>query len=120
MAELYHHVIMDHYCHPRRRGKLTAPSATFRGTNPLCGDVLVIDIKTDRAGVITAVAWRGEGCAISQAAASWWCDSLVGKKLSAAQKTNPTRYLARFAAPLSPGRIRCAVLPLVTLSGKGV
>lgn len=118
MAELYRQIIMDHYQQPRRQGQLKKPSQTFHGANPLCGDTLVIEVKTNRAGVITDVAWRGEGCVVSQAAASWWCDSLIGKKLAAAQQTKPTVYLKRLAAgPLSAGRLRCAVLPLTTIKG---
>lgn len=121
MAKLYRQIIMNHYNSPRRRGKIKKPTQTFHGANPLCGDTLVIEVKTDRAGVITDVAWRGEGCVVSQAAASWWCDSLVGKKLSSVQKTSSTVYLKRLAAgPLSAGRIRCAILPLVTTKGNGL
>lgn len=120
MAELYHHIIMDHYRAPRRRGSLSHPTAVFQGVNPLCGDVLVIELVVDHRGVITDAAWRGEGCAISQAAASWWCESVIGKRLTTVTTTTPEAYLKKFAAPLSPSRIRCALLPLATMRGDEV
>jgi nitrogen fixation NifU-like protein len=49
------------------------------GENPLCGDKVVVFLKTDAAGVIRDVAFDGQGCAISTASASLMTEVLLGK-----------------------------------------
>jgi len=118
MAHPYEKIILEHYRFPRHRGRLAKPTATFSAGNPSCGDALVIDVVTDRQGKITAVGWEGSGCAISQAAASWFADFASGKKLSVLQQLPPEKFLNLFATHLSPGRLNCALLPLATLGEK--
>ena len=77
LDELYREVILDHFRDPRNKGALSDPTGTFAGSNPICGDEVTIDLRvTD--GRIADIAFRGEGCSISQASASMLADQVVG------------------------------------------
>jgi nitrogen fixation NifU-like protein len=52
---------------------------TAEGYNPLCGDRYHVHLKLNDQGVIEAVAFEGEGCAISKASLSMMTDILKGK-----------------------------------------
>lgn len=79
LSDLYQEIILDHAKRPRNHHALDAPPATSaEGFNPLCGDRLTIFALADDAEV-SDLAFQGEGCAISQAAASLLTDLLKGK-----------------------------------------
>ena len=65
----YREQILDHYKSPRNRGELDPHDATAEGQNPLCGDEITVDLRLTGDQRIEAVRFRGQGCAISQAAA---------------------------------------------------
>ena len=63
--------LVDHSRRPRHRGKLEDADVEVPGGNPGCGDVVTLYLKAkpgdDR---VAAVSFEGEGCTLSQAAAS--------------------------------------------------
>ncbi|HBY44664.1 MAG TPA: iron-sulfur cluster assembly scaffold protein, partial [Chloroflexi bacterium] len=64
-------ILVDHYQNPRHRHAMDNPSVTMPGGNPGCGDVITIYLQPGDDGLsIADVSWEGEGCTISQAAAS--------------------------------------------------
>src|SRR5215210_4491735 len=76
--------ILDHFQQPRNRGKLEPADVTMPGGNPGCGDVITIYLNVDRQTEnIAAVQFEGEGCTISQAAASILLEDIAGKPLAA-------------------------------------
>ncbi len=81
LDDLYRDIIMDHYRSPRNQGELESPPALrAEGFNPLCGDevVLTFNVEDDR---ITDIAVGGQGCSISQAAASMLSGAVKGMSL---------------------------------------
>lgn len=63
--------LLEHYAHPVNRRALTDADATVPGGNPGCGDVVTIFVKVSPDGEhLNEVTFVGEGCSISQAAAS--------------------------------------------------
>jgi nitrogen fixation NifU-like protein len=78
VAALYQELILDHYRRPRNRGKLESPDVALRKKNPLCGDVIDLQVQFD-GDTVRDVRFTGEGCAISQAAASMLTQRLKGK-----------------------------------------
>ncbi|MHB8718985.1 MAG: Fe-S cluster assembly sulfur transfer protein SufU [Candidatus Dormibacteria bacterium] len=75
--DLYREIILDHYRHPRHRGRLDPADALVAADNPLCGDQ--IDLSVRFAGDrISDIAFDGTGCSISQAAASMLCEAATG------------------------------------------
>jgi len=64
---------------PRNHGELGDPTFNHEGYNPSCGDELEFDVElTEDGETIERVAFRGEGCAISQASASMLSQELPG------------------------------------------
>ena len=86
LRDLYQQVIVDHNKSPRNYGKLAEFNHDADGYNPLCGDKLHIYLKLDESGVIEAVSFEGEGCAISVASASLMTDALKGKTMQQSEQ----------------------------------
>src|SRR5947209_5356065 len=73
--------ILDHHDHPRNKRKIEAPDIEASGGNPGCGDIVVMYAAIDDSGRITDASFQGEGCTISQAAASMLTEEIAGKTL---------------------------------------
>jgi nitrogen fixation protein NifU and related proteins len=85
LEDLYREIILDHYRSPRNRGELPVPPATrVEGFNPLCGDEIVVFLHVDN-GVIDDVRIGGQGCSISQSAASMMSAAIKGKTVDEAR-----------------------------------
>jgi len=80
ILEMYQDVIIDHFRSPKNYGELLDKSHHGRGHNPLCGDVIDLDLLVDD-DIITAIAFNGDGCAISKASASLMTESVKGRAL---------------------------------------
>lgn len=81
--DLYQEVILDHNKRPRNFGALPDADRQAVGHNPLCGDQVVIYLKTAN-GVIEDIGFKGSGCAISTASASLMTELIKGKTLQEA------------------------------------
>ena len=77
---IYKENILDHYKNPHNRGKIANADIEFTENNPLCGDVITVDMKLDDNKIVD-VKFNGQGCAISQAAMSMLTDEIKGKTL---------------------------------------
>jgi nitrogen fixation NifU-like protein len=115
MEDLYREYILDHYQNPRNYGTLDDPDISYEDDNPLCGDVIRIDIKLDDQDRISQVAFSGEGCAISQASASMLTEEIVGKTLDELKQISKDDILDMLGIQLGPVRIKCALLSLKVL-----
>ncbi len=111
---IYREQILDHYKNPRNFGHLEAPDYSYEESNPLCGDVIGIDLKVDN-GAIAEVAFHGRGCAISQAAASMLTERLRGMSLEEARRLGRDDVLDELGIDISPARLKCALLSLKVL-----
>ncbi|MFB4271978.1 Fe-S cluster assembly sulfur transfer protein SufU [Nonomuraea sp. GTA35] len=67
---MYQELILEHYKHPQGRGLREPYDAEVHHVNPTCGDEITLRVKVDDAGKILDVSYEGQGCSISQAAAS--------------------------------------------------
>ncbi len=130
LRDLYQEVILDHSRNPRNAGRLAEPSGTAKGHNPLCGDLITLDVLVED-GTIRDVSFDAKGCAISVAAASIMSDMLKGKSLAethdlfrrfqdmltgpnaVAENLDKLEVLAGVRE--FPMRVKCATLPFHTL-----
>jgi nitrogen fixation NifU-like protein len=133
LRELYQEVILDHNKKPRNFGRLEDPDREAQGDNPLCGDNYTVTCHIDEDGTVGGIAFDGDGCAISKAAASMMTQHVEGKSVEEAEslidafrelltgerngeEDERLRHLKVFQSVSSrPERIKCAVLPWHTL-----
>jgi nitrogen fixation NifU-like protein len=116
VEDLYREHILDHYKNPRNRGTLDDPDITFQDANPLCGDQLRIDMKV-ADGVVTDVKFSGNGCSISQAAASMLTERIKGRPLEELKSIKREDILEELGIALGPVRLKCALLALKVMKG---
>ena len=64
---------------------------------------------------IQEIGWSGEGCAISQAAASMLGEEILGKSLEEVKAWTRDDMLALVGIPLTINRVKCALLSLKAL-----
>ena len=114
-SDVYRQQILDHYKSPRNYGELEDPTFTHVGENPMCGDTIEMDVTLDdpEAGeeaVIERVAFRGDGCAISQASASMLSERLPGTTVAELEAMDRDDVIDMLGVDISPMRVKCAVL----------
>jgi nitrogen fixation NifU-like protein len=114
--ELYRDYILEHYKSPKNFGELDEHDLDFHDTNPLCGDELGMHIKVED-GKIAELRWHGQGCAISQAAASIASEELIGMPVDEAAQLNADWMLEHMGIQISATRRKCALLNLKVLRG---
>ncbi len=123
--DLYREIILDHYRHPRHRGRVDPADAVVEADNPLCGDQIDISVRFDGEQV-AAIGFEGTGCSISQAACSMLCDEVSGGSREHARDV-AGRFRAMLVEDGSPDdlgdlealqgvraypvRVKCATLP---------
>jgi nitrogen fixation NifU-like protein len=109
---MYKEIILDYYKNPRNRGSLESPQSIARDSNPLCGDVVEMQLKFSNEKV-SEIRFNGDGCAISQASASMLTELVMGKSIDEVRKIDKTVLLENLGSPnLGAVRIKCALLPL--------
>jgi nitrogen fixation protein NifU and related proteins len=116
MDELYRDYILDHYKEPRNFGTLEVHDLEFHDYNPLCGDELGVHIKVEE-GKIADLRFHGQGCAISQAAASIASEELIGMDVSEVPELSADWVLEQLGIEISPTRRKCALLSLKVMRG---
>jgi nitrogen fixation NifU-like protein len=108
-------VILDHYKSPRNHGLLSGADAEAEGQNPLCGDEVSLSVRLGEGDVIEEVGFEGRGCAISQAATSMLTDLVKGRTAQEVAEMPKEELLAELGIPLTPVRLKCAILGLGVL-----
>ena len=125
-SSVYREQIIDLYESPLNYGELTEPDFSYEEDNPLCGDVIRIDVRLDEDQRVAEVAWSGDGCAISQASASLLTEAVQGRSkaeilqmfdqvhemVTTGRQSEGAGKLAVFAGVHKfPARVKCAILP---------
>ena len=114
--QMHREVILDHYKNPRGHGVIEDADARADGLNPLCGDEISIYIAFGEDGeTIDDVKFSGRGCAISQAATSMLVDMAKGRTATELAKMPKDALLEEIGIPLTPIRLKCALLGLGVL-----
>lgn len=85
LKELYQQVILDHNKSPRNFKKVDGANHHAEGYNPLCGDIIDVEIKEEN-GKIEDIGFQGSGCAISKASASLMSSMVKGKTREEAEE----------------------------------
>jgi nitrogen fixation NifU-like protein len=112
----YREIILDHYKNPRGHGVIEDADAEAEGKNPLCGDEVTVYVAFgDDRETIDEVKFAGRGCAISQAATSMLMEMVQGRTATEVAVLDKDELLEEIGIPLTPIRLKCAMLGLTTL-----
>ncbi len=108
--EIYQEHVLDHYEDPYHRGHCKRATHQHEDDNPLCGDVVQVELRVEPDGKITEAWFDGDGCCISQASASMLMEKIEGKTVEEVQQFTADQMLELFGARLTPNRQKCCLL----------
>lgn len=114
MAALYSDILLDHFRNPRNYGDLDTADVSYENFNPLCGDRIRIELKLNEATIAVA-RFKGDGCAISIAAASLLTEMITSTEIVEAAALTDDRIISALQSDIQPARIQCAILALEAL-----
>ena len=114
MPALYSNTLLDHFRHPRNYGSLDAPEISNEQFNPLCGDRIRIELKLEQS-IVSEARFKGDGCAISTAAASLLTEMVRGEDVAQLTNLTDAQLIAALESDIQPVRLQCALLPLQAL-----
>jgi len=115
LSSVYSEIILDYYRHPRNKGTLDHPHIKAKDSNPLCGDIIEMQLELDGNDSVKDVRFNGQGCAISQASASMLTELVKGKTLDDVRNISKEEILSLIGGQLSAVRLKCALLSLKVL-----
>ena len=108
--EIYQEHVLDHYEDPYHRGPCPQATHHHEDDNPLCGDVVSVELRVGPDGRVEEAWFQGDGCCISQSAASMLMEQVEGKTVDEVKAFTADQMLRLFRAPLTPNRQKCCLL----------
>jgi nitrogen fixation NifU-like protein len=108
--DVYQDHILDHYEDPYHRGHCDHATHAHEDDNPLCGDVIRVEMQLDGQGRVLAAWFEGDGCCISQASASMLMEKIEGLTVDEVKQFTAQNMLELFGARLTPNRQKCCLL----------
>ena len=114
MENLYSEHILDHYGNPCNQGRLEDADLSCEWDNPVCGDVVRLDLRLED-GRVSEARFDGQGCVISMASASMFTDEILGKTLEELRALQDEDVFRMLGITLGPARANCGLLPLRVL-----
>lgn len=107
----YSKKVVDHYENPRNVGALDKDAADV-GTGlvgaPACGDVMKLQIKVSKEGIIEDAKFKTFGCGSAIASSSLVTEWIKGKTLDEAEQIKNTEIAQELVLP--PVKIHCSIL----------
>jgi len=107
----YSEKVLDHYENPRNVGSFTNTDDDV-GTGmvgaPACGDVMKLQIKVGKDGLIEDAKFKTYGCGSAIASSSLVTEWVKGKTLDQAMEIKNTAIAEELALP--PVKIHCSIL----------
>jgi nitrogen fixation NifU-like protein len=114
----YSNKVIDHYENPRNVGSLD-PSEPDVGTAlvgaPACGDVMKLQIKVGKDGVIEDAKFKTFGCGSAIASSSLATEWIKGMTVDQAMSVKNTQIVEELSLP--PVKIHCSVLAEDAIKG---
>ena len=103
--------VIDHYENPRNVGTFNKDDdgvGTGMVGAPACGDVMKLQIKVNKAGVIEDAKFKTYGCGSAIASSSLVTEWVKGKTVDQALAIKNTEIAEELALP--PVKIHCSIL----------
>ena len=107
----YSDKVIDHYENPRNVGSFKKEEegvATGMVGAPACGDVMKLQIKVNKQGVIEDAKFKTYGCGSAIASSSLVTEWVKGKTVDEAATIKNTQIAEELALP--PVKIHCSIL----------
>jgi nitrogen fixation protein NifU and related proteins len=107
----YSEKVIDHYENPRNVGSFKKDDegvATGMVGAPACGDVMKLQIKVNKHGIIEDAKFKTYGCGSAIASSSLVTEWVKGKSVDEAATIKNTQIAAELALP--PVKIHCSIL----------
>jgi nitrogen fixation NifU-like protein len=111
----YIEIILDHYEHPRNKGRMEDADIQLGGGNPGCGDLITMYLKVGEGDRIEQASFEGEGCTISQAGGSIIAEMIEGMTLDEVKELGTETMVEEMGQDVVKSRVRCATLALGTV-----
>lgn len=105
---MYSQKVMDHFMNPRNVGAIEMADGVGDVGNPVCGDIMHIEIKVED-NIIQDVKFKTFGCAAAIATSSMVTEMVKGHTLEEAEKIT-NRTVAEALDGLPPVKMHCSNL----------
>lgn len=115
MFDLYQQQILDRYKNPQHAGSVDEPTHTAEGANHSCGDEISWHLKVDQQGRVAELKHITRACAVCTASADLLAETFLNQPDTTILQTDAEAVKELLGIPLSPTRLKCALLPLETL-----
>ena len=89
---MYSDKVLDHFHHPRNVGEIPDATAVVEVTNPACGDIMKLWVRT-QTGRIAEVKFKVAGCVPAVACGSWLTEWMAGKPLADLSSLTPEQIV---------------------------
>lgn len=104
----YSEKVMDHFRNPRNVGQIKDADGTGRVGNPVCGDLMEIQIKVEN-NILKDVKFKTFGCGSAIATSSMITEMAIGKTLEEALKITRNEVAGELGG-LPPIKMHCSNL----------
>jgi len=104
----YSKKVMDHFMNPRNVGKIVNAGGIGEVGNPVCGDIMHIEIDV-QDDIIQDIKFQTFGCAAAIATSSMVTELVKGQTLAEAEKIT-NRAVAEALDGLPPVKMHCSNL----------
>ncbi len=111
LNQYYHTKIIDHYENPRNVGSLDNNDPDVGSSivgAPACGDVMKINIRVDKNGIITESKFKTFGCGSAIASSSLVTEWIQGKHIDEAYLITNKDIATELKLP--PVKLHCSML----------
>ena len=116
ISSLYSDKVMDHFKNPHNMGEIEKPSGIGRVGNPVCGDLMELQIKVEKnpsadgeQEIIADAKFQTFGCTAAIATSSILTDLVIGKTIEEALKVTNNAVVDALEG-LPPVKRHCSVL----------
>jgi nitrogen fixation protein NifU and related proteins len=108
LVAVFNETVLDHFHNPHNSGDLPDATASVEVSNPVCGDVLRLAVRTE-GGRISVARFKTQGCVASIASSSVLTDLLTGKSTAEARAITP-QQISEALGGLPPATFHAAQL----------
>jgi nitrogen fixation NifU-like protein len=108
MVPIYSEKVMDHFRNPRNVGEFEDPDGVGIEGNPVCGDLMEIQIKVEDDRIVD-IKFKTFGCGSAIATSSMVTELAKGKTLEEAEKITRENVAAELDG-LPPQKMHCSNL----------